>query len=304
MRVTAMPQMLWLRQTSDRPPGDVDKREGAPDDAAPTETAARAWGFTAPGRSSATPAGPLAGASRAGDELGSAATGWNVNHVAGWAEGAGFAGAAGEAPPPSGFSLNLATGQNAAGVIQTSGDLADAHWTVSNADNYKNGPIAYTVAPGDADWFNGWFADGPNSSWIAADPDTSDNGKVTYTITFDLTGYDPAAAALVGAQFAVDDQGYIALNGHVLVSVPNHAFGAFTAVPSGRRRLPGRTEHDHRRHHGQRRLPRSGALRRNGSRQHHTRADDFRPDKRGGEPGSHHGDRRPQPGGRPRQRSG
>jgi len=31
------------------------------------------------------------------------------------------------APPSGGFSLNIATGQNAAGVIQTAGDLADAH---------------------------------------------------------------------------------------------------------------------------------------------------------------------------------
>ena len=228
-----MPQMLWLTQSSDQLSGDVEKRDGAPDDAAPVETAARTRSFAAPKLGADMSGRPPEGASRTGEDLGAAATVGTAGHIAGWVGGGDFARAAGGAPPPSGFSLNLATGQNAAGVIQTLGDLPDALWTVSNADNYKNGPIAYTVAPGDADWWTGWFADGPNSTWIAADPDNSDNGKVTYTVTFNLTGYDPAAAALVGAQFAVDDQGYIALNGHVLASAPDHAFVAFTAVPSG-----------------------------------------------------------------------
>ncbi|MEO8926778.1 MAG: hypothetical protein ABI306_06400, partial [Caulobacteraceae bacterium] len=33
----------------------------------------------------------------------------------------------------SGFSINLATGQDASGAIQTAGNLADANWSVTNA---------------------------------------------------------------------------------------------------------------------------------------------------------------------------
>ena len=142
--------------------------------------------------------------------------------------------------PTDGLSFNLATGQDANGVIQTSGDLADAHWTVSNADNYKQAPIAFTVAPGDADWFPGtgqnnpgWFANGPNSSWIAADPDNTNNGRVSYTITFDLTGYNPADALLQGGQFSIDDQGVVLLNGHQLGSVGGGGWTSFHSLSNG-----------------------------------------------------------------------
>ncbi|MEO8927328.1 MAG: hypothetical protein ABI306_09205, partial [Caulobacteraceae bacterium] len=138
------------------------------------------------------------------------------------------------APPTgSGFSLNLATGQDASGAIQTTGDLADAHWTVSNADNYKNGPIAYTTAPGDRDWNGPWGANGPGSSWIAADPDNSDNGNVTYTFTFDLTGYNPADATLSGGQFKLDDSGTVYLNGHALGSAAHDGWTVWTALSNG-----------------------------------------------------------------------
>ena len=102
--------------------------------------------------------------------------------------------------PASGFSLDVATGQDASGAIQTAGDLADANWTVTNADNYQKAPIAYTAGPGDADWGGngGWFANGPGSSWIAADPNVSANGNMTFTFKFDLTGWNPADATLSG----------------------------------------------------------------------------------------------------------
>ena len=64
--------------------------------------------------------------------------------------------------PAGEFSINVATGQDASGAIQTAGDLPDANWTVTNADNYRHAPIAYTVAPGEPDWSAPyWFANGP-----------------------------------------------------------------------------------------------------------------------------------------------
>ncbi|MGI8839792.1 MAG: beta strand repeat-containing protein, partial [Caulobacteraceae bacterium] len=138
-----------------------------------------------------------------------------------------------------GFSLNVATGQNASGAIQTAGDLPDAHWTVSHADNYKNGPIAYTTAPGNADWYGAslgsdpWFANGPNSSWIAADPETAANGAMTFTLKFDLAGYNPADATLSGGQTAIDDVGTVSLNGHSLGSTPYPGWLSFSALSNG-----------------------------------------------------------------------
>jgi len=137
------------------------------------------------------------------------------------------------AAPAGDFSLNLATGQNAAGVIQTAGDLADANWTVSNSANYKEAPIAFTVAPGDRDWYGNWAANGPNSSWIAADPDNSKNGNVTYTFTFNLNAFNPADAMLSGGQFLIDDGGTVSLNGHVLGSQAYGQFLRFTPLSNG-----------------------------------------------------------------------
>lgn len=139
-----------------------------------------------------------------------------------------------EAVAPSGaLDINLATGQNAAGVIQTAGDLADAHWTVSTSAMYKQAPIAFTVAPGDVDWYSHWAANGPSSSWIAADPDNSDNGNVTYTVTFSLTGFNPADATLSGGQFKVDDAGSVYLNGHLLGTQAYNGWNAYTLLSNG-----------------------------------------------------------------------
>ena len=163
-----------------------------------------------------------------------------------WALGANkfaqdYQGLAGAGPAPAGtLSINLATGQNAAGVIQLTGDMPDANWTVSNADNYRSAPIGFTTTPSNVDWFfggggnPGWFADGPNSCWIAADPDVSANGNVTYTMTFNLGNFDPADATLQGGQFFVDDQGYVYLNGHELGSALYYGnWGGWTALSNG-----------------------------------------------------------------------
>ena len=119
----------------------------------------------------------------------------------------------------SALTINLATGQNGVGTIQTAGDSQDANWTQSGADNSKSGSSTFVVAPGTADWYIGWFANGSNSSWIAPDPDTSANGNFTATFTFNLTGFDPTTASIGGGQWSVDDSGVLALNGHVLSSV-------------------------------------------------------------------------------------
>jgi hypothetical protein len=65
-----------------------------------------------------------------------------------------------------------------------------------------------------------WVAQGPNSKWIGprTDPNNMNQpGAYTYRTTFDLTGFNPATAALSG-QVASDDEVLIKLNGVTKVS--------------------------------------------------------------------------------------
>jgi hypothetical protein len=124
-------------------------------------------------------------------------------------------------------TINLDTGYHG-GTLASSGDLADDNWSVTGANNYKSFPIAYTVFPGEADWFSGWLANGTVSDWIAADPDTNQNGGVTYTYTFTLTSAQAATASISGA-WAIDDAGKVVLNGNTLSTVGSGVWGTLTS---------------------------------------------------------------------------
>jgi hypothetical protein len=97
-------------------------------------------------------------------------------------------------PGANALVINFATGQDGSGNIQTIGDSLDANWKERNANSPKLAPNTYVVSPwgnGSADWYWEWFYNGPNSSWIAPNPDNAfGNGSFTLTFTFDLTGYD------------------------------------------------------------------------------------------------------------------
>jgi hypothetical protein len=90
-------------------------------------------------------------------------------------------------------------------------------------------PNAYVVAPGDADWGAGaWIGNGPYSSWIAANPnDRTGNGLMTFTDTFNVA--TPSTAVIIGGAWAIDDQGTLSLNGHLLSTLPTGAFGNLRA---------------------------------------------------------------------------
>lgn len=127
------------------------------------------------------------------------------------------------------LTINFATGQDASGNIQTTGDSLDANWTASGAANYKDFPNTYVTTPSNADWYGGWnsLPNGPNSSWIAPDPDVTDNGNFTLTYTFNLTGYNLASAVASGFQWTIDDSGTVALNGQVLDTEGDGLWGSF-----------------------------------------------------------------------------
>jgi hypothetical protein len=122
-----------------------------------------------------------------------------------------------------GFVANVSTGLNASGNVITTGGVNDANWTVTQDPTYSPTGIPQTVFPGNVGWFPGgggnppWVANDSNSDWITRNANTTNNGPAPYTFTrtFNLTGYNLATATLSG-EWAIDDTGTLALNGHTL----------------------------------------------------------------------------------------
>lgn len=131
-------------------------------------------------------------------------------------------------------TINVSTGLDSSGNLQTTGNAADANWTVTGAINPEDpvGHTAYVVGASSADWYSGWTANGPNSSWIAANPnDGYGNGLMTFTRTFDVS--NPLSASLTGA-WTIDDAADLLLNGHTISSLgPNNWAGLTSFSASG-----------------------------------------------------------------------
>ena len=110
------------------------------------------------------------------------------------------------------------TGVDGSGGLAATGST-DLHYTLTTI----LGPNTYVEK------HPAWLADGPNSKWIAPTLDAClgcSTGTYIYHTTFDLTGFDPSTAVLVG-KWSTDDSGLnIVLNG---VSTGNTAggYGAF-----------------------------------------------------------------------------
>jgi len=109
------------------------------------------------------------------------------------------------------LTIDLSTGLNASGTVQTTGGASDANWQI-------NGQPARVVVPGSGDWYPAWAANDSHSAWVAKDPNSAtDNGLGIYARTFDLTGVDLSGISITGT-WALDDQGVLSLNGHQIAS--------------------------------------------------------------------------------------
>lgn len=128
------------------------------------------------------------------------------------------------------YSLNLATGLDASGNVQTAGGLPDANWTITGTAVPFNTPVAYTVDPSDPDWYPGWFANGPDSSWICGNPYSTANGYLVATRTFNLTATEAATAQFQNLEWSIDDEGVLLLNGNQLSFIGDGNWGSFTPV--------------------------------------------------------------------------
>jgi hypothetical protein len=63
-----------------------------------------------------------------------------------------------------------------------------------------------------------WVCNDANSDWIAFNPDVTNNGAGTYSMTFNLTGFDLSTVAISGS-WTIDDNGTLSLNGHLISSL-------------------------------------------------------------------------------------
>jgi PEP-CTERM motif len=133
----------------------------------------------------------------------------------------------------SAATINLATGLDGSGTLQTTGNAGDANWTYNDPGVTPNTGSAKVVAPYNAD-SGSWLANGPNSSWIAPYPDLTDNGPAPYTFarTFDLSGYILSSVIFSGS-WTIDDAGTVALNGTQISSLGSGAWYGLTAFTQG-----------------------------------------------------------------------
>lgn len=121
-------------------------------------------------------------------------------------------------------TINLSTGLDSANNLITAGNTPDAHWTV---DQPKGGILpAQVVAPGNPGGaFPIWAANGPSSSWITIDPNSSGNGSVipyTYYRNFTLSSPADVAAASISGVWGIDDGGVLKLNGNSISTLANN----------------------------------------------------------------------------------
>jgi hypothetical protein len=132
----------------------------------------------------------------------------------------------------AGFIDNLSTGLNLpatsiSGSEQFTGDSVDANWIYNDPFVNSNVPAGYptignakVVAPGQADWSGNWWPNGGGSSWIAPDPDATNNGNAPYTFTlsFDLSNYELSSVFFTGGDWLISDAGTLTLNGNLVAS--------------------------------------------------------------------------------------
>lgn len=136
---------------------------------------------------------------------------------------------------PAVVVASLHTGDATAGV-NLSGGSADPNWTVTGP--YVPEQQAVVLSPGSR--YSGWAANDVNSQWIGViDSPQQAQPPYTFTTHFDLTGYNPATAALV-LQWSVDNDGYLSLNGTPIASSNNNfSLQSVTVMGSSGLLLPG-----------------------------------------------------------------
>ncbi len=107
------------------------------------------------------------------------------------------------------------TGFSNTGVALTSGSV-DGNWVLNPSSP------AYFIAPGNPDWWGQYIANTnistfQGSGWISNNASSNVNGPAPYSfsITFDLTGFDLSTVSISGL-WAATDAGTLSINGHIV----------------------------------------------------------------------------------------
>lgn len=108
---------------------------------------------------------------------------------------------------------------------QASPSGTDLNWTL-------NGGPAYVTIDGVYPVGSAWASNDATSSWLTPTPNQGEsldplaNNTYAYSLSFDLTGFNPGTASFAG-RFLVDNQvSSITLNGNTIFSGPAGGFGA------------------------------------------------------------------------------
>jgi hypothetical protein len=128
-----------------------------------------------------------------------------------------------------------------AGLVNTGAGLStgqtDTNYSFTSLGGTATGTDGHGVVADPNAWPIGvWIANTANSQWLVpAAPattsyDPSADGLYKWTLTFDLSGYDPNTASFT-AQWAVDNGGYVKLNGNLLSGsmTAHHGLNQFTS---------------------------------------------------------------------------
>ena len=123
--------------------------------------------------------------------------------------------------------INVSTGVNASGVAILTGGTQDPNWSYYPTSSIPSGETniqypgmtpLYVVAPGEADWYGGWVANGPNASWIAINPNNPQgNTAGFYSTPFTLPTPLPSSHICVVGYMSHDDSGLLAVNGQPIM---------------------------------------------------------------------------------------
>jgi hypothetical protein len=119
------------------------------------------------------------------------------------------------------------TGVNSSDVLVAAG-AATSFWTLSAepggaSEALGSNPFRFHHPS--------YFADTANAAWVSpgSDGNAGVGGHYTYDLVFDLTGLNPATAAISGI-FGTDNDGSISLNGNAAVATTSFGgFGSTTA---------------------------------------------------------------------------
>lgn len=133
----------------------------------------------------------------------------------------------------------LAFADSISGLVNTGSGLSagqtDSHYQYKVTGGESTGLTGQGVVSfGNQEPFPYWMANDATSSWLipsANQGDSYDNGSdglFSWSLSFDLTGFDASSASFAG-RWAADNHGVLLLNGNVISSIAGDGYASWTS---------------------------------------------------------------------------